>query len=196
MPLAQVLAGEHVLEQGEPPVCQVLDQGHAAGQSLLPGADAVAEDQVEDAEAEDLDGGRHQPRVVLVVGVDHHDIVRAPVERLPIAGLLVSAVAQVLLVPNQGDRQPLGDLRGLVPARVVDHDHLVATVVGEPGEGELQGLRRIVGGHDYDGAFAHGPFVSEFATDRAVDHRPNARTTLGDRVRGDTVSSPDNAVMV
>jgi len=156
VPLAEVLAGQHVLEQGEPAVRQVLDPGHAAGDRLVTGADAVAEDQVEDAEAKDVDRGRDQPGVVLVVRVDHDDIVGAPVERLPVAGLLVAAVPEIPLVADEGDGEVLGDLRGLVSARVVDHDDLVAAAGREPAEGDLQGFGRVVRGHDYDRALAHG----------------------------------------
>jgi len=190
VPLAQVLAGEHVFEQRQAPVRQVLDPGHAPRKRLAPGADAVAEDQVEDPQAEDLDRRRHQPGVVLVVRMDHDHVVGAPIERLPVAGLLITPVAEVPLVADERDRQALGDLRCVVPARVVDHDHLVAAAVREPGKRGLQGLGRVVGGHDDDGALTHLGYPINRVRDGAGE------APRSGRIRLRTVSSPGDAVTV
>ena len=41
---------------------------------------------------------REQPRIVLIVGVDHHHDIGAGGQRLAIAGLLVAAIAVVAFV--------------------------------------------------------------------------------------------------
>jgi hypothetical protein len=150
VPVAEVLAGEQVLDQRQPAVGQVLDPRHAAGQRLPPRADAVAEYHVADVEVEHGQRRRQDPRVVLVVRVQHDDVVGTASERLPVAGLLVAAVAEVPRVDDDVDPQPAGDGDGVVAARVVDHHHLVEPPRGKLGDHPLESGGGVVGRHDDD----------------------------------------------
>ena len=52
------------------------------------------------------------PRLVLAVGVQHHDHVRVALQRLEVARLLVAAVADVVRVPDDVERQLARQLDG------------------------------------------------------------------------------------
>src|SRR5207302_5883050 len=87
-----------------------------------------------DAQLDDADGVRNDPRVVLVVGVDHDHDVGAVVEAVAVAGLLVAAVAGVLVVDDDGQAHGAGDGDGVVGAAIVDEEDVVHTAGGEVGE--------------------------------------------------------------
>ena len=89
-------------------------------------------------------------RVVLVVGVEHHDDVGALLEGGLVARLLVAAVAQVLLVDDHVEAELAGDVDGLVLRHVVDEDDPVDEIVGDVRVRPLERLRGVVGGHDDD----------------------------------------------
>ena len=101
---------------------------------------------------------RHQPRLVLVVGMEHDDDVRARPEGQRVAGLLVAAVAMVAPVEGVADAQPARDLTGLVRACVIHDDDLVDQRPVDPLEGARESPRGIKCWKDH-------------ANFRAVDHR-------------------------
>ena len=103
-----------------------------------------------------LDERRDARRVVLVVGVEHHDDVGAGLERRVVARLLVAAVAPVLRVDDDVEAEVPGDVDGLVLRHVVDEDDLVDDVVRDVGVGALERQGRVVGGHDDDDALSLG----------------------------------------
>jgi hypothetical protein len=150
VPVAEVLPGEQVLDQRQPAVGQVLDPRHAAGQRLSSRADAVAEHHVADVEVEDGQRRRQDPRVVLVVGVEHDHVVGAAGERLAVAGLLVAAIAQVPRVDDDVDPQAAGDGDGVVAAAVVDHHHLVEPPARQLADYPLEGGGGVVRRHHDD----------------------------------------------
>ena len=99
------------------------------------------------------DGGderRDARRVVLVVGVEHHDDVGAGRERRVVARLLVAAVAPVLAVDDDVEAELPGDLDRLVARHVVDQDDLVDEVVRDVGVRPLERPGGVVGGHHDD----------------------------------------------
>ena len=91
----------------------------------------------------------HERRVVLVVGVDHDHHVGAAAQRFEVARLLVAAVAAVLDVDDHLEAEPLGDVDRLVVADVVDQDHFVDHVHGQPAVSRFQRPRGVVRGHDH-----------------------------------------------
>src|SRR5262245_54995564 len=81
----------------------------------------------------------------------HHDHdVRAALEGLPVAGLLVPAVAEVLRMNEGADAKATRGPDGLVPARVIDENDLVHDLVGQLFIGLAEGALRVVGGQDDD----------------------------------------------
>ena len=98
---------------------------------------------------------RDDRRVVLVVGVDHDDDVRAALEGRPVAGLLVAAVAAVLRVHDDVDAQLPRDLDRAVARAVVDEDDVVHVRLRHVGVRPLERLLGVVRGHD-DGDPATG----------------------------------------
>ena len=132
-------------------VGEVLVGRHAAGARLAPRADAVAEHHVAVAAAQQSHQVRHQPRVVLVVGVDHHHDVGAARQRLAVAGLLVAAVAEVALVLDHREAEPAGERHGAVAAAVVHQDDLVHRAGRDVRDGPLERGLGVVGGHHGDG---------------------------------------------
>jgi hypothetical protein len=98
----------------------------------------------------------------LVVGVEHHHDARAALERLGVAGLLVSAVAAILLVHQHVQAQLVGHAHGLVGGAIVDEDEIVGHRPIDLGDGAPQGLLRVVCGHHHADA-------------RAADHDETSR---------------------
>ena len=121
---------------------------HAAGQRVA--EEPAAEHQVALARDDRRDERRDPGRVVLVVGVEHHDDVGAGLQRRVVARLLVAAVAPVLGVDDDVEAELAGDVDGLVARHVVDEDDLVDEVVRDVGVRPLERPRGVVGGHDDD----------------------------------------------
>src|SRR5262249_44091710 len=71
MPFAEILAREHILDDGQAPVREVLGQGHAASESFTACTNAVSENDVADTEAQDVNRRGNDSCVVLVVRVKH-----------------------------------------------------------------------------------------------------------------------------
>ena len=159
----QARAGEHVLEAREHPVGVVLVARHAARERAL-AEHARAERHVVDAGGHERGERGDEPRLVLIVGVQHHDDVRARGERGGIAGLLVGAVARVGAVADRLQPEALGDGERRVVAGVVDEEHVIDDVVRDCAIARLEGLLRAVGGHDDDCALT-------------VDHAKGVRKT-------------------
>ncbi|MFO1415223.1 MAG: hypothetical protein U1F10_15230 [Burkholderiales bacterium] len=97
---------------------------------------------------------RDEPRLVLVVGVHHHDDIRAGAQRLAVAGLLVGAVARVDRVADRVEAEALGDGEGGVVARIVDQHHVVDHVAGNRAIARRQRALGTIGGHDDDDALS------------------------------------------
>ena len=92
-------------------------------------------------------------------------------------------------MPDQGHRQPRRDLRGVVLAGVVDHDHLVAAAVRQPAEGGLERPGGVVRGHDDDGPLAHGGLPGERGT--GGWRQPRGTLVLPIHPRGGSAMSRD-----
>ena len=112
--LGQVEPEGDVLDRRQESVADVLPARHAAGQRVA--EEAAAEHEVVRARGDRLDERRDARRVVLVVGVEHHDDVGAGLERRVVARLLVAAVAPVLGVDDDVEAELAGDVDGLVRA--------------------------------------------------------------------------------
>ena len=69
-------------------------------------------------------------------------------ESLPVAGLLIAAVTEVLLVNDDRQAKFAGDGDGVVAAAVVDEDDLVDRAFGNVADGAAKRGGRVVGGHD------------------------------------------------
>jgi hypothetical protein len=139
-----------VLDAREEAVGEVLPPGHP----LLDGRTAALEPRAEHKVGlplhDGLDDLRHQGRVVLIVRMDHdHDVGAGP-ERLRVTGLLVGAVAVVLVVDEDLEPQLPRDLERLVGGAVVHQDDQVDRVLRQLLVGEAQGPAGVVGRHDHD----------------------------------------------
>jgi hypothetical protein len=82
--------------------------------------------------------------------VQHHHDVGAVLQRPGVTGLLVAAVATVLVVDVDRDVELAGDRDGFVAARVVDQDQLIRDPGRDVGDGPLERVRRVVRGHGDD----------------------------------------------
>jgi hypothetical protein len=87
--------------------------------------------------------------------VDHDDDVSAGCERKPVSGLLVAAIAEVLLMfVNFDSLQTTGDSDGLIAALVVNEDDFINdALVADFGVGLGQSLGGVIGGHHHDDFF-------------------------------------------
>ena len=95
-----------------------------------------------------------------MVGMDHdHDLAAHLVHGRPIAGLLVAAVAAILLMNDDTHRQLARQLDGPVARAVIDEEDLVDPVLGDVVERGLERLFRVVRrkhGHDFLFMQRHG----------------------------------------
>ena len=87
--------------------------------------DARAEHAVEVAARDHRRHRGDEPRRVLVVRMDHHDDVRAALERLGVAGLLVPAVAAVLRVDDVVQPELVRD--STVPSRLASSTRMTSS---------------------------------------------------------------------
>ena len=110
--LGQVEAERDVLDGRQEAVRDVLPARHPAGERIA--EEPAAEHQVFLARDDRGDQLRDSGRVVLVVRVEHDDDVGAVGEGGLVAGLLVAAVAEVLLVDDHVEPELTRDVDGLV----------------------------------------------------------------------------------
>ena len=81
--------------------------------------------------------------------MQHHNDFCAFVQRLAVAGLLITAIATVLAVTDDLDVELRCDLQRVVRTRIVDEDDLVVAAFRQSVVGFLERQCRIVGRHDY-----------------------------------------------
>ena len=130
MHLGEVGAEEEVLGDGAEPVPPVAIEGHPACLRVTRAGKAGSEGEIGDAGNDRGDEGGHRRRVVLVVGMEQDDHGGAQVERLPVAGLLIAAVAPVAVMDPDVDTQPPGEIDGPVREGVVDQQEVVSGPYG------------------------------------------------------------------
>ena len=144
------LCTEHlVFECREKAVCDVLPHRHSSFERMS-SQDAGAEDDIVRSFDEHGTHGADEARIVLVIRVEHDDDIRSVREGGVVAGFLVAAVSAILRMDDGRDPELPRDLRRLVPAAVINQDHLIYDVMGNVAEGILQRFLCIVGGHDHD----------------------------------------------
>ena len=143
-------AHQAVLGAGEEAVGRALPPRHAALARAAGVEEARAEHDVGAAGDDRLDELGDDPRLVLAVGVEHHDDVGVALERLEVARLLVAAVADVVRVPDDVQRQLARELDGVVGRGVVDEDDLVDPRLGDAVDGRLERLGGVARGHHDD----------------------------------------------
>ncbi len=148
--LRQMGAEDAVLDRGQEPVRHVLVERHPAlsGHSRLrqPGAQHHVGLAVEDR----LDQPRDQGRLVLAVRVQHDHDLGIALQGLQVARLLVPAVADVVRVPDQVDRQAARQLDRVVGRLVVHQDDLVHDLTRDRVDRPLERERRVAGRHHDD----------------------------------------------
>ena len=143
-------AQDPVLDRGQEAVGDELVERHPAPERRTGLGEARAEDQVGTA----LDDRRDHPRddfgLVLAVGVEHDHDVSPALERLQITGLLVPAVADVVRVPDEVERQRPGHVDRLVGRLVVNEDDLVDPLGRDPVHRRDQCPGRVSRRHDHE----------------------------------------------
>ena len=154
-------------------VGDVLPARHARRRAPRPAAAAASRARGRPRREDRLDHARDQLRLVLAVGMEHHDDVGVVLERLEVARLLVAAVADLVRVPDEVERQLAGEPDRLVGGGVVDKDDLVDRVLRDRGERPLERRGGLAGRH-HDDDF--GWIVSHGAPRRRRCRRAAART--------------------
>ena len=107
-----------------------------------------------------------QPRLVLVVRMQHDDDVGAVRERERVARLLVAAVAAIGRMPVRRDAEAPGDRNGGVVAGIVDEQHFVDDVVRDRFVARCERLLRVIRGHDDDDLLSVQHRPARLARDR------------------------------
>ena len=129
----------------------VLPDGHSALEcGVAPAEQARAEHQVGLAVEDGLDHGRDASGIVLVVGVEHDDHIRALSQRFDVAGLLVAAIAFVLEMHYHFETKLASDLGRVVLAGVINEDHPVNDLDWDVAVRLFDSLGGVISGHDHD----------------------------------------------
>src|SRR6266851_7228347 len=161
--LRQFVPEQQIFDSRQDAVGNVFPDRHPAGQRA-DAEDARAQHHVEMSAGDHPRHGRHQPRRVLVVGVDHHHDVRPAPQRLGVAGLLVPAVAAVLLVHHHVQAQLARHAHRLVIRLVVDEDDVVGHGAVDLRDRAAQCLLGVVRRHHH----ADPPATDHLALDSAA----------------------------
>ena len=148
--LGEIGAHQPVLGRRQPAVGHALPPRHAAVDRPAGLEEARAEHDVGLPAHDRLDEPRDDPRLVLAVGVQHHDHVGVALQRLEVARLLVAAVADVVGMPDEVQRQLARELDRVVGRGVVDEDDLVDPAARDPGHRRLERPGGVAGGHHDD----------------------------------------------
>ena len=169
MEFAEARLQDAVLIPGEDLVADEFVERHPTPERVFPHEHPRAEDDVGLVARERCDHvGEHLGRV-LAVAVDEHDDVKAVLDRVVVAELLVAAVALVHGIREDGERmpvgarlpQPLGERKGSIGRAVVDDQHFRRVAgqrrdalkhaedrrFGVIGDDEDQDARRAIGNH-------------------------------------------------
>jgi hypothetical protein len=109
----------------------------------------ATEHSVAGAGEERLDEVGNRPRIVLMIGMDHHADVGAARERLAIAGLLVAAVAAAGRMDQRVEAEPPRHVDRPVTAGVVDQHHVVDPARRQIAHGPLEGAIGVERRHDH-----------------------------------------------
>ena len=148
VPLAEVESGHGVLDAREDLVADELVERHAALAGVALDDHPGAEDRVCIAGQQRGHQVLDALRRVLAVGVQQHHHVQSPFDGPAVAGLLVAAVPEVLLVADHGQRQGRpglelqADLVGAVRACVVAHQDMVDRLHEPGGQSRQRGGER------------------------------------------------------
>jgi hypothetical protein len=158
-------AQKNVLERGEQAIGNIFVDWHAAEQGAA-SYDARSENDIVYVICHHTGHRGDEQRCVLIVRVQHDDDVCARVQRLAIAGHLIAAVTVVTVVLEDEQAEFARDIDGLVAAVVVDEDADIDEF-RQFTYRDLQGLLRIVGGHDDRDALAVDHWESDFIVYRS-----------------------------
>lgn len=123
--VTQVLPEGDILDQRQAAIGDVLPSRHSTGQRFVPGPDARPHDKVASSQSDDFDGHGDGATVILVIGVDHDHDIGAVLKGVPVTRLLVTTVAEVLLVPDDGQPQSFCNFDCVISAAVIDDDDFV-----------------------------------------------------------------------
>ena len=166
MVLRELLPEEEVLYACEESVGDVLVARHTPFKAVA-AEDAGGDDHIVYPRGHHEGHGGEELRGVLVVGVKHDDDVRLEREGCIVAGFLVCAVAEILLVEVEVlDVALFGNGHGAVRAVVINQDDVIHDVGRDFFEGLTKGFFCIVGGENHRDAFAVNHLVRGFCCAR------------------------------
>ncbi len=146
--VTHVLAEPKVLDQRQSTVGQVLNKWHSALKSFTPSADSRAEHDIAVIQPHETDRQVKHPAVVLIVRMDHDDVVGTEFQSVSIAAFLVPAVSGILLMLDHLETNFVGQLGGLVTTAIVDEDDLINPLLRKIEQGSFQRFRCVVSGQD------------------------------------------------
>lgn len=144
--VGDVLAEDDVFDDRQSAIGEVFDEGHSAVEGFSSSTYSRAENDIADVELDEADGQGDDTAVVLVVGVDHDDVIGAAVEGGPVTGFLIAAVAPIFGVLDDGQTDGLGEFDGFVFADIIDEDDLIDGLLGKIAKGSFEGSLGVVCG--------------------------------------------------
>src|SRR6476469_2268401 len=114
---------EHsIFEPCQEPIRDVLPPRHPL-MNYISAEQARAEHHIRGAFVDRRDDLREQPRVVLIVRMDHHDYVGSGLQRLAITIFLIGSLTVIPVVYKEFETKLLGNLDCVVGASIINDDH-------------------------------------------------------------------------
>ena len=145
--LGEFLSEQQVLDEREDAVRHVLVDGHPSGHGVLR-EDARPEAHIIHARCDHRGHGRHEARLVLVIGMEHDHDVGPALEGDVVTTFLIATITLVRVVPHAMDTEFLSQGEGIVAAVVVDQYHIVHHIHRDGSDRGTQCLRSVVSGKD------------------------------------------------
>ena len=125
--IAEILSEANVLQGGEKTVTDIFIDGHPAFEGFVACSDARAHHDVTNSESDKTYGKRYHLRVVLVIGVNHHNDIGVSFKDGIVTSFLVGAVTPIFLVDEDVESEISCNFDGSVGAAIITDYYLVGS---------------------------------------------------------------------
>jgi hypothetical protein len=142
--LAQVLTQAEVFEDGQGPIANVLPPRHATAERLSSSTHPVPQDYVTNPQFDKRHSMGYDPRVILIVRVNHHNDVRPVFQTIAVAGFLVTAVTAITVMDQNLQSHAAGQGHRSVGAPIIHEQDVVHATRRKVSQGGRQGLLRVI----------------------------------------------------
>ena len=148
--IAEILSEANVLQGGEKTVTDILIDGHTSFEGFAACSDARAHHDVTNSESDKTYGKRYHLRVVLIIGVNHHNDIGVGFQDGIVTSFLVGAVTPIFLVDEDVESEISSNFDSSVGAAIITDYYLVGSTEWDITYGFFQSEFGVVGRHYND----------------------------------------------